>query len=494
MTDPTRLSAVELSERLRLRDLRAVELVAAFRERIERLDGELNAFLRLNPRAEAEAAEADRRLDAGRGGPLTGIPIAVKDNLATAGLETTCGSRMLGDYVPQRDATAVARIRGVGAVILGKTNCDEFGMGSSTENSAYGPTRNPWDRSRVPGGSSGGSAVAVAARMAPLALGSDTGGSVRQPAAFCGVVGLKPTYGLVSRYGLVAFGSSLDQVGPLARSVDDTALLLERVRGDDAADMTSRAEPAAATDAPLHELRIGLPREYLGAGLDPEIATAVREAADELERRGSVIVEVSLPRTRYAIPCYYLLATAEASSNLARFDGVRYGHRVDAGGGLRRMYRSSRGAGLGVEVQRRILLGTFALSAGYHDAYYGRAQQARSLLRADFQRLFDDGLHLLLTPTTPSTAFRLGEKLDDPLAMYLSDVYTVTPSLAGLPALSVPVGTSSAGLPIGVQLIGPPFGEPLLLRAGAAIEPPAPLEPPRDPSNGRATRAGEERA
>jgi aspartyl-tRNA(Asn)/glutamyl-tRNA(Gln) amidotransferase subunit A len=357
----------------------------------------------------------------------------------------------------------VARLRNAGAIVLGKTNLDEFAMGSSTEYSKHGPTRNPWDTSRVPGGSSGGSAVAVAVRMVPVALGSDTGGSVRQPAAFCGVVGLKPTYGRVSRYGLVAFGSSLDQVGPLTRSVSDAARLLEILAGPDPRDATSR--------------------EYFGSGLDGEVAGAVRSAADALGREGACIEEVSLPHSRFAIPTYYVLATAEASSNLARYDGVRYGRR-EAADELRPMYRRSRAAGFGAEVQRRIMLGTYALSAGYHDRFYGKAQRARRLLGGDFAGVFDSGVDLLLAPATPTVAFRVGEKVDDPLQMYLSDVYTATANLVGIPGLCVPVGRSTEGLPVGCQLLAPPFAEGTLFRAGAVLERACPLPTPPGVADG----------
>ncbi|HKQ62339.1 MAG TPA: Asp-tRNA(Asn)/Glu-tRNA(Gln) amidotransferase subunit GatA [Candidatus Polarisedimenticolaceae bacterium] len=462
-----------LVQQLTTRRLRAHDLAQACVRRIERANTELHAFLRLDPRIEEQAAESDRRLDAGSGRALEGIPVALKDNLLTAGLETSCGSRILRGYVPLEDATVVARLRDAGAVILGKTNLDEFAMGSSTENSAFGPTRNPWDRTRVPGGSSGGSAAAVSARLAPLALGSDTGGSVRQPAAFCGIVGLKPTYGRVSRRGLVAFGSSLDQVGPLAASVRGAARLLGVIAGADERDMTCSTLAAGdyegACERGVEGLRVGLPREYFGHGLDPEIEAAVRAAASQLERCGARLCEVALPHTRFAIPAYYLVATAEASSNLARFDGVRYGPRVDPGAGLQAMYRATRGGGFGAEVQRRIMLGTYALTAGYYAAFYGKAMAVRARLRADFLEAFRR-CDALIAPVTPSTAFRLGEKVDDPLSMYLSDVYTATGNLAGLPALAVPVGRSRQGLPIGGQLIGPAFCEETLFRAAAVLE------------------------
>jgi len=490
------LNAAELRECLRAGRASAVDVTRSFIDRIEALDGGLNAFVRTNPRAEEEAAAADRRLEAGRAGPLTGLPVALKDNLATAGLETTCGSRILRGYVPSRDATAVAKLREAGAVVLGKTNMDEFGMGSSNESSAFGAVRNPWSVDRVPGGSSGGSAVAVATGMAPLALGSDTGGSVRQPAALCGVVGLKPTYGRVSRSGLVAFGSSLDQVGPLARTVEDAAAVLAAVAGDDPDDMTSAERPtddyAAACGRGVDGLSVGLPREYFESGLDTEIETAIRAAAAVLESAGARLRGVSLPHTRFAIPTYYLVATAEASSNLARYDGARYGERVDEGDGLQAMYRLSRSRGLGAEVKRRIMLGTYALSAGYYEQFYGTAMRARTLLRRDFTDVFAAGVDLLLTPATPTTAFRLGEKVDDPLKMYLSDVYTVTANLAGLPALVVPVGHGGDGLPIGAQLIGRDFDESTLLRAGGVLGRAYPPVAPREPAGNPTSRTNGE--
>jgi aspartyl-tRNA(Asn)/glutamyl-tRNA(Gln) amidotransferase subunit A len=468
------LSGLALARCLVDREASAVEATRDHLERIRSLDPALGTFLRVNPRALDEAEHADRLLACGRGGPLAGVPVAIKDNIGTAGLETTCASRILRGFVPARDATAVARLRRSGVVVLGKTNLDEFGMGSSTENSIAGPSRNPWDPQRVCGGSSGGSAAAVSAELAPLALGTDTGGSIRQPAAFCGVVGLKPTYGRVSRSGLIAFGSSLDQIGPLARTVRDAAAVLELIAGEDAEDATSSGERpsdyVAACERGVHGLRIGLPREYFDAALDAEVDAAARAAALELARQGATIEEVSLPHTCYAIPAYYLVATAEASSNLARYDGVRYGWRADAPESLEALYRRTRGAGFGPEVRRRIMLGTFALSAGYHDRFYGRAQRARSLVASDFAAVFGAGVQALLTPPTPTPPFRLGEKVEDPLAMYLSDVFTVTASLAGLPALVVPTGLSARGLPLGVQLVARALDEATLLAAGAALE------------------------
>jgi len=474
MTQLAGATVEELLALLNSRQASALEVTRAHLARIAAVDGDLHAVLRTNPNAEDEARAQDQLRQAGSAGPLSGIPIAVKDNLATKGIETTCGSRILEGFVPLRDATVVARMRAAGAVLLCKTNLDEFAMGSSTENSAYGPTKNPWDRARVPGGSSGGSAAAVAAGLAPLALGSDTGGSVRQPAAFCGLAGLKPTYGRVSRLGLVAFGSSLDQVGPLTRTVGDCALALEALAGNDPLDSTSSTHPvdrySETAASGVHGLTIGIPQEFFGAGLDPEIDAAVRSAAAALERDGARLRSVSLPHAHFSVPVYYLVATAEASSNLARYDGVRYGRRARQAPRLRDMYEATRGEGFGNEVKRRIMLGTFALSAGYADAFYGKALRVRTLLLRDFTDLFASGVDLVLCPTTPTPAFRLGEKTHDPLAMYLSDVYTVLANLAGLPAISVPCGISKDRLPIGAQVVGPAFGESLVLRAATAIE------------------------
>jgi aspartyl-tRNA(Asn)/glutamyl-tRNA(Gln) amidotransferase subunit A len=401
------------------------------------------------------------------------VPIAVKDNICTRGIPTTCGSRILENFTPIYDATAVERLTAAGAVIVGKTNLDEFAMGSSTENSAFGPTRNPWDPERVPGGSSGGSACAVAAGMVPMALGSETGGSVRQPAALCGVPGLKPTYGRVSRYGLVAFASSLDQIGPFGRTVEDIALLLDAIAGYDRRDSTSATVPAGNAAAALAEgiqgIRVGVPREYFSGGLDPQVGQAVEEAVKLLETLGARTRSVSLPHTEYAIPTYYLVATAEASSNLARYDGVRYGLRAGSERELRSMYRRTRSQGFGREVKQRIMLGTYALSAGYYDAYYLKAMKCRSLIRRDFDEAFKE-VDVLATPTTPTQAFRLGEKTARPLDMYLSDIYTVTSNLAGVPSISVPCGWSRERLPLGLQIVGPHFEEPRVLRVAHAYE------------------------
>jgi aspartyl-tRNA(Asn)/glutamyl-tRNA(Gln) amidotransferase subunit A len=468
------LSLREAAARVRRRELSAVELTRDALARIAEADTGLGAFLTLNEVEAVAAAEAiDRRVAAGQNpGPLAGVPIGIKDNICTAGLRTTAGSRILERFIPAFDATVSARLRAAGAVVIGKCNCDEFGMGSSTENSALGTTRNPWDLARVPGGSSGGSAVAVATRQCHAALGTDTGGSIRLPAAFCGVVGLKPTYGRVSRYGVIAYASSLDQVGPLARDVGDVAAVLEAIAGHDPADSTASPRPVpsylAPFDGKVQDLRLGLPREYFVEGMQPEVEAAVRAAVDHLEGLGATIEPVSLPHTEYAIATYYLIATAEASSNLARYDGVRYGLR-ESRPALGDMYEATRAAGFGAEVKRRIMLGTYALSAGYYDAYYLKAQQVRTLIRMDFQKVFEN-CDALVTPVSPTTAFRLGEKTADPVTMYLSDIFTISVNLAGLPALALPCGFDRAGLPIGLQLIGRPFDEETVLRVGQAYE------------------------
>lgn len=473
MSELTRLTAHALADAYRRGDTTPTAVVEAYLARIEKVDPRVAAYLTVTgERAREQARAAEARL-ARRAplGPLDGVPVALKDVLCTRGVRTTCASRILEAFVPPYDATAVARLEAAGAVLLGKTNMDEFAMGSSTEHSAFGPTRNPWDLARVPGGSSGGSAAAVAAELAAGAFGTDTGGSVRQPAAFCGVVGLKPTYGRVSRYGLVAFASSLDQIGPFARDVRDCALLLGAVAGVDPCDSTSVDVPVpdyvAALDGGVRGLRLGVPREYFAEGLDPEVGRAVREAIATLQGLGAAAVDVSLPTTDYGIAVYYLIAPAEASSNLARYDGVKYGLRVP-GRDLVDMERRTRAAGFGAEVKRRIMLGTYALSSGYYEAYYGRAQKVRTLVARDFARAFER-VDLIVAPTTPGVAFRHGEK-EDPLAMYLNDVYTVPTSLAGLPAVSVRCGFTAAGLPIGLQLIGRAFDEPTVLRAAHAYE------------------------
>jgi len=454
-------------------EISSVELTRHVLARIAAVDGLVQAYLRVLPeRALAQAEDADRRRAAGERHPLLGIPLALKDILCTAGIETTCGSRILAGFRPPYSATVVDRLERSGAVILGKTNTDEFAMGSSTENSGYGVTHNPWDLDRVPGGSSGGSAAAVAARMALGALGTDTGGSVRQPASFCGVCALKPSYGRVSRYGLIAFASSLDQVGVFGRSAADLAVLLSAIAGHDPRDSTSMALPVpdytAALTGDIRGLRVGVPREYFVEGMQPEVEGAVRAAIDRLAALGAEVRPISLPHTGYALPVYYLVAPSEASANLARFDGVRYGLR-DAQGALWPTYKATRGKGFGPEVKRRIMLGTYALSTGYYDAYYLKAQQVRTLIKADFDAAFQE-VDIIACPTSPTTAFRIGEKVDDPLSMYLTDIFTLSVNLAGIPAISLPCGFDEAGLPIGLQLMAGAFREPLLLSAAFAYE------------------------
>ena len=468
------LTARQIRDRVWAREMSATEACRACLAAIDRLDPSLHAFTTLAPEAAlAEAARLDAAPQDLASLPLAGVPVALKDNLCTAGLRTTAGSRMLEQFVPPYDATAVQRLRAAGAIVIGKTNCDEFAMGSSTEHSAFGPTRNPRATDRSPGGSSGGSAAAVAAGMTPLALGSDTGGSVRQPAAFCGVVGLKPTYGRVSRYGLIAFASSLDQIGPLAATTEDVALALTAIAGTDPSDATSssRRVPdfASALTGDIRGLRIGVPIALLEPGVDEGVRRAFDTALTTLRGRGAVIRDVALPHARFGIPVYYLVATAEASANLARYDGVRYGFRSHGADTLDAFYAQTRREGFGTEVKRRIMLGTYALSAGYYDAYYLKAQQVRTLIRRDFDAAFA-AVDVVALPTSPTPAFRLGERLDDPLQMYLADVFTVGAPLAGLPALSVPCGEVEPGLPVGLQLIGRMFDEATLLRAGDAYE------------------------
>jgi aspartyl-tRNA(Asn)/glutamyl-tRNA(Gln) amidotransferase subunit A len=468
------LTIKSLRKRLASGEVKAVDVCRAALDRIERLS-ELNAFLTVTGDAAiAQAQQIDRAVENGEElPPLSGTIIAIKDNMVTRGVRTTAGSRILFNYTPPYTATAVERLQAAGAIIVGKTNLDEFAMGSSTENSAYGPVKNPWDATRVPGGSSGGSAVAVAAGMAIGALGSDTGGSIRQPASLSGVVGLKPTYGRVSRYGLIAFGSSLDQIGPFANSVEDAARILSVIAGRDPNDSTSSNvdvdDYVLALKGDVRGLRVGVPREYFGAGLDPDVKEKVEAAINKLEEIGAEVVDVSLPHTKYAVPVYYLIATAEASSNLARYDGVRYGFRAEEAVALKAMYSRTRDQGFGAEVKRRIMLGTYALSAGYYDQYYGKAQKVRSLIECDFRNAFEK-CDVIATPTAPTPAFKLGEKTDDPLEMYLSDIYTITVNLAGVPGLSMPCGLSSSGLPIGIQLIGKQFDEARLLRAAHNLE------------------------
>jgi aspartyl-tRNA(Asn)/glutamyl-tRNA(Gln) amidotransferase subunit A len=453
----------------------AFALAEAHYAHIQDRDGEIGAFLTLcRDRALAQADRIDRMAAEGRPlPPLAGVPVAVKDVLSTSGVRTTAGSKMLDKYIPPYNCTAVARLEGAGAVVLGKTNCDEFAMGSSNENSAFYPVRNPHDLTRVPGGSSGGSAAAVAADMAVAALGSDTGGSIRQPASFCGVVGLMPTYGRVSRYGLIAFASSLDHIGPLTKTVKDAATLLQVIAGRDPMDSTSAEVPVpdylAQLDRPIRDLRIGVAQQYFGEGLNEEVRQSVEAAIDKLKNLGCEIIPVSLPHTPYAIPTYYLIATAEASSNLARYDGVRYSLRAGGVKTLSEMYRRSRDEGFGAEVKRRIMLGTYALSAGYYDAYYLKAQKVRALLTRDFDEAFRK-VDAIVTPTSPTAAFRLGEKSDDPLAMYLADIYTVTADLAGIPGISIPCGETKDKLPIGLQILGKHFDESTILRVAHAYE------------------------
>jgi aspartyl-tRNA(Asn)/glutamyl-tRNA(Gln) amidotransferase subunit A len=477
----TDLTLHEAAALLREGSTSSLELTEACLARIGQLDPGLRAFLTLCPDlARAAARDADTRIAAWRrdGGqqdvldPLAGIPLALKDVLCLQGTRTTAGSRILEDFVAPYTATAVQRLRDAGAVIVGKTNCDEFAMGSSTENSGYGTTRNPWDRARVPGGSSGGSAAAVAARMAFGALGTDTGGSIRQPAAFCGVAGLKTSYGRVSRYGLIAYGSSLDTIGPMARTVADVAVLFSAIAGHDPMDATSMPTPvpvASLNGENLTGVRVGVPNEYFIEGMQAEVEAGVREAVRVLQSLGAQVMDISLPHTEYALPVYYLIAPAEASANLARFDGVRYGPRAEGAEALWDVYFETRGARFGAEVKRRIMLGTYALSAGYYDAYYGQAQKVRTLIKRDYDEAFKS-VDVIACPVAPTTAFTIGAKVDDPLAMYLEDVFTLPPSLAGICGLSVPCGFDSNGLPVGLQLLGPAFGEAEVLRVGHAYE------------------------
>jgi aspartyl-tRNA(Asn)/glutamyl-tRNA(Gln) amidotransferase subunit A len=482
-TEFAALSATALAARVSAGDVSPLDAVAASFERADfiRAGAEsLNAIL-WSDRALAErdaAALGEGLVRAGKGGPLAGVPIGVKDNIATLGLPTTCASRILRGYVSPYEATAIMRLREAGAIVTSKTNMDEFAMGSSTENSAFGPARNPHDLTRVPGGSSGGSAALVAAGITPIALGSETGGSVRQPAAFCGVVGVKPTYGRVSRYGLVAFASSLDQIGPLARNVDDAALAMEIIAGEDSKDSTSSSVAVgslrdqfispATSATPLSGMRIGIPAEYFPENLDSGIRELCIRAIDAMKSLGAEIVDVKLPHSGLAIPVYYIIAPAEASSNLARFDGVRYGARAEGSTSLKEMFAETRSGGFGPEVTRRILLGTYVLSAGYYDAYYKKAQAVRALIAGDFQSVFGNGVHALFTPTTPTTAFPIGA-VKDPYEMYLSDIFTVTANLAGVPAMSLPIGRV-AGLPAGGQIIAPLFGEAAMFRVAYALE------------------------
>ena len=477
MLDLNSLTAVSTRNAIEQRQVTATALAEAFYQKIETEDKEVHAYLTLcRDRAFAQAARIDALADKGSPlPPLAGVPLGIKDVMVTKGVRSTAGSKILGNFIPPYDCTAVVRLEAAGAVILGKLNCDEFAMGSSNENSAWGPVRNPHDLTRVPGGSSGGSAACVAANTAVASLGSDTGGSIRQPASFCGVVGLLPTYGRVSRYGLIAFASSLDHIGPLTKSVSDNALLLKTIAGRDPMDSTSADVPVPdyteEIGKPVKGLRLGVPKEYFAEGLDPEVRAAVESAIQKLAAAGCEVVPISLPSTKYAIPTYYVVATAEASSNLARFDGVRYGYRAakENAKTLSAMYRRSRDDAFGTEVKRRIMLGTYALSAGYYDAYYLKAQRVRALLAQEFAAAYKK-VDAIVTPTAPTPAFKLGEKADDPLAMYLADIYTVTADLVGIPGISVPCGKSKEKLPIGLQILGKHFDEGTLFRLAHAVE------------------------
>jgi aspartyl-tRNA(Asn)/glutamyl-tRNA(Gln) amidotransferase subunit A len=472
-------TARTIRDRVAAGDVSATDVCRALFDRIEALNGKLRAYLEVaDERALARAAEIDHKRKEMADLPLLGVPVAIKDNISTRGIRTTAGSRTLEKYVPVYDATAIEKLEAAGAIVLGKTNCDEFAMGSSTEHSAFGPTHNPWGLDRIPGGSSGGSAAAVAARLAPVGLGSDTGGSIRQPASLCGVIGLKPTYGRISRYGLIAFGSSLDQIGPITRSVDDAALLLQVMAGRDPRDATSSPEPVpdlvkAMKEAPggLKDVRIGVPRRLLAQGLDPAVEGALHDMLEVLQDQGATLVDVELPHAGSAIPVYYLVATAEASSNLARYDGIRYTQRarLAPGDDLTAMYQKTRDQGFGDEVKRRIMLGTYVLSAGYYDAYYLKAQQVRTLIRRDFERAFT-AVDAVIMPTSPIPAWKFGERSDNPLQMYLLDIFTVSANLAGLPGISVPAGFTADKLPIGIQLIGRAFDEEGLLKIAQAHE------------------------
>ncbi len=459
-------SLSELAQDLRNGTLSSVELTQAFIDRINHCDSEYNSFITTTPEiALQQAKAADESLTAGTAGPFTGLPIAHKDLFCTEGVKTSCGSKMLDNFESPYDATVVAKFKSAGAVMLGKTNMDEFAMGSTNESSFYGACKNPWDTNRVPGGSSGGSAAAVAARLTPAATGSDTGGSIRQPASFCGITGIKPTYGRVSRYGMVAYASSLDQGGPMARSAEDCALMLNVMAGQDSMDSTSSAQPVedytASLNNPLKGLKIGVPKEFMSADLDSSMAAQIEAAIKQLESLGATVKEVSLPNTRMSIPAYYIIAPAEASSNLSRFDGVRYGYRCEDPQDLEDLYKRTRGKGFGPEVKRRIMVGTYALCAGYYDAYYKKAQQIRRLIQQDFMRIFEE-VDVIVGPTAPSPAFAIGEKVNDPVAMYMEDIFTLSLNLAGLPGMSVPCGQVN-GLPVGLQLIGNYFAEARLL-------------------------------
>jgi len=469
------LTIGEAHELLKKKEITSVELTKAVLDRIDEVEPEIDAYITVAAdMAMAQAGEADRAIAAGKCQPLTGIPVAIKDLMCVEGLPTTCASKILENFYPPYDAHVVQKLRAAGAVFVGKLNMDEFAMGSSTENSGFKPTRNPWNQARIPGGSSGGSAAAIAADMCIGALGSDTGGSIRQPASHCGVVGMKPTYGRVSRFGLVAFASSLDQIGPLTKDVTDCALLMNTIAGYDPADSTSVPKEvpdyAAAMGKGLEGLTVGIPEEYYALeGLDPEVSTAVQSAVKTIEDLGAKTVAVSLPNTQYVVAVYYVIAPSEASSNLARYDGVKYGFRDKGSDNLIEMYRNTRSKGFGTEVQRRIIIGTYCLSAGYYDAYYGKAMQVRTLIMEDFNTAFNS-CDVILSPVAPTPAFKIGEIVDDPLTMYLSDIFTLSANLAGIPGMSIPCGFSSGGLPIGLQILGKHFGEARLLQVAYQFE------------------------
>lgn len=471
----THLTAAEIAEKIRSKDMKAEAVTTAYLDRIRMLEPQIHAFNEVfGDQAMQQARNIDERIAKGeKVGPLAGVPIAIKDNMLIRNEHCTCSSKILEGFTATYDATVIRKLREAGAIFLGHTNLDEFAMGSSTENSAFHTTKNPWDTERIPGGSSGGSAAAVAARMAPVSLGSDTGGSIRQPAALCGILGLKPTYGRVSRFGLVAFASSLDQIGPFGTTARDCALLMSVIAGHDDRDSTSVERPVpdytVALNRDLRGLRIGLPKEYFIKGMDPEIEKAVREAVKVLQGQGAVVKEISLPHTEYCLAVYYILAPSEASSNLSRFDGVRYGFHAEGTTNLLDSYEKTRGQGFGPEVKRRIMLGTYALSSGYYDAYYAKAQKVRTLIKQDFDNAFKD-VDVIATPTSPSPAFKTGEKAADPLQMYLSDIFTISCNLAGLPGLSIPCGFTGGKLPVGLQLLGKPFDEETLLAVAHRYE------------------------
>lgn len=474
MTAATSQSLTEIAAGLKSRAFSSAQITGEYLDRIGK-HSDLNSYTEVcRDYAMKSAAEADKKLAAGDKSPLLGVPVAIKDVICTEGIKTTCSSRILSNFIPPYDATVVTKLKEAGAVILGKTNMDEFAMGSSNENSCFGPCRNPWNKERVPGGSSGGSAVAVSAGLAAASLGTDTGGSIRQPASFCSIVGLKPTYGRVSRYGVVAYASSLDQVGTFTRTVRDCAVMSRAIFGHDPKDSTSvdREVPdlEAALGKSIKGMKIGMPEEYFIDGVSDQVLSGVKEAMKVFTDLGAEIVEISLPHTEYAVPCYYVLAPAEASSNLARYDGIRYGYRAKDTDNLLDLYCRSRSGGFGSEVKRRIMIGTYVLSSGYYDAYYLKAQKVRTLIADDFRKAFAEKCDLIISPTAPTTAFRIGEKISDPVEMYLNDIFTIPVNLAGLPGLSMPCGFDKAGLPIGLQLIGKPWDEATLLQAAAAYE------------------------